>query len=84
LSGKRKPNYTTTKDAIIAGEAVERLKAVSEKVPYIRGSKSRYKEALEQERFKHVSVFTAFFGESWDLISRIAADPAHELHNLVH
>jgi hypothetical protein len=23
------------------------------------------------------------FGEDWDLINRIAADPAHEFHNLV-
>jgi hypothetical protein len=30
-----------------------------------------------------VSIFTSMFGEDWDLINRIAADPAHEFHNLV-
>ena len=30
-----------------------------------------------------VPIMTTMFGEDWDLMNRIAADPAHEFHNLV-
>jgi hypothetical protein len=82
-AGTKKLTYTTTTFATQSGDKVERLKAVTERIPYQKGSKSAYKKAYFEERFKSKSVFTLFFGEDWDLISRIAADPAHELHNLV-
>ena len=73
------PPMTTSK-AILSGEVVEEA---------IRNCKARNitKEALKtilsENAFKGVSVFQRFFGPNWDMIRRIAVDPAHELHNLV-
>lgn len=83
LRGKNKPNYTTTPQATKSGDIVRRLRSVTLQKPYPHGSKARLKQAEFEERFKDISVFTEFFGVEWDLISRIAADPAHEFHNLV-
>jgi hypothetical protein len=78
-----KPKYRTTESATASGRKVELLKAVTQKKPYIRGSKARFKEAEFEEAFKSVSAFTEFFTAEWDLIVRIASDPAHEFYNLV-
>ena len=70
----------TTSKAFLSGQVVEEA---------IRNCKSRNitKEALKQilsdQPFKGVSVFQRFFGPNWDMIRRVAVDPAHELHNLV-
>ena len=80
---KAKPKFTTTKEATVSGRLVEKMLAATKAKPYVPGSKSRYKEAEFAEAFKSVSAFTEFFTEEWDLILRIAADPAHEFYNLV-
>ncbi len=78
-----KPKFTTTKGATESGRLVERMLDATKTQPYATGSKQRYKEAEFEEAFKSVSAFTEFFTEEWDLILRIAADPAHEFFNLV-
>lgn len=75
-----KPAKMTTGQAIKSGRTVEDAIAKFE-----RGSmtKKGLTDIAQEEPFKGVSVFCEFFGESWDMINRIAFDPAHEFHNLV-
>jgi hypothetical protein len=82
-NGERKnykaPPMTTIK-AIQSGERME--KAIADcKAAYI--TRSKLLEQAKKEPFKGVSVFQKFFGKHWDMIGRIAVDPAHEMHNLV-
>lgn len=46
-------------------------------------NQTAYNKLQAETPFKDVSVFHEFFGEDWDIINRIACDPAHELQNLV-
>ena len=48
-----------------------------------RGLKTKVKKIMQQEPFKDEAVFFKYFGEDWDMIKRIAVDPAHQFHNLV-
>ena len=48
-----------------------------------RGFVGEVKRTVEREPFKDVSVFMKFFGDDWDMIERIACDPAHQFYNLV-
>ena len=75
-----KPANMTTAKAIKSGRTVERAIARAK-----TGSMTAkaLKETVRQEPFKGVSVFIDFFGENWQMIKRIAMDPAHELYNLV-
>ena len=77
---KRKPPKMTTEKAVQQGEAMRDAK---QKLQNKSMTKTAF-EALQKEMaFKDVSVFHEFFGADWDIISRIACDPAHELQNLV-
>jgi hypothetical protein len=59
------------------------MKELADRTPPIRGAKGRYAAQVEADSFKDVSVFTELFTEDWDMMNRVAADPAHEFHNLV-
>jgi hypothetical protein len=48
-----------------------------------RGLKTKVKKIIQQEPFKDEAVFFKYFGEDWDMIKRIAVDPAHQFTNLV-
>jgi hypothetical protein len=76
----KKPMNMQTSAAIAAGrdveEAIRRFNNRSM-------SKKRLEEIIKEKPFKGVGAFSEFFGEEWDMIKRIAIDPAHELHNLV-
>ena len=75
-----KPAAMTTAKAIKSGRIVEESLRRT-----LRGSmtKKRLAEIVKDNPFKGVSVFIEFFGEDWDMIRRIAIDPAHEFYNLV-
>lgn len=78
--GKGKPKMTTTRQAITEGKTLRRLrdllskKSIKQKV---------YEDTAKERSFKDNSVFTEILGEEWDLMMRVAVDPAHEFHNLV-
>jgi hypothetical protein len=84
----KKPSRMTTAAARASGA---RTKAKREELEgYLntntdppRGLKTRYKELVEKEPFKDESVFMKYFGDDWDMIKRIAVDPAHQFYNLV-
>jgi len=76
----------TTKKAKISGETTGQLaNALKEfrnkKEKPTRGLITRLKETTEREPFKDVSPFVEFFTD-WDMIRRIAVDPAHQFYNL--
>ena len=48
-----------------------------------RGLKSAVKNVIQQESFKDEAVFFKYLGEDWDMIKRIAVDPAHQFYNLI-
>ena len=75
-----KPAVMTTAKAIKSGRDVEEALGRT-----LRGSMTKkcLEEVVKKNPFKGVSVFTEFFGEDWDMIRRIAIDPAHEFYNLV-
>ena len=78
----------TTRKAKLSGEKMSAIKETiagyreaGQTVP--RGLVSRAKKIQETEPFKDVSVFMKFLGDDWDMIKRIACDPAHQYYNLV-
>ena len=88
LYTQEKPAKMTTKEAATSGRETGKLVRelqgyldAKEKTP--RGLKTQVKEKIEQEPFKDESVFMKFFGPDWDMIKRIAVDPAHQFYNLV-
>ena len=81
--GNGKPTMTTTAKAKKEGLQLRRLKHLADTERKGSGATSRYKTALKDASFKDNSVFTEILGEEWDLLMRVAADPAHELYNLV-
>lgn len=72
---------TTTEKAVTSGRKVKSMKDLADQKVY--GAKKRYEDTSKEEAFKDVSVFNEIFTVDWDLFDRIAADPAHEFHNLV-
>lgn len=70
----------TTKKATIIGKASQRA---TKRLANKSMTAGEYQKHMQATSFKDVSVFTTIFGEDWDLIHRIATDPAHELYNLV-
>ena len=48
-----------------------------------RGLKTEVKNTMKKESFKDEAVFFKYFGDDWDMIKRIAVDPAHQFSNLV-
>ena len=38
---------------------------------------------MHQEPFKDEAVFFKYFGDDWNMIKRIAVDPAHQFYNLI-
>jgi hypothetical protein len=75
-----RPRATTTQQASAVGRAVE---AAEERARRGDMTQTALKNLIADSPFKYVPVFTKYFGEDWDLISRIATDPAHEFQNLV-
>ena len=51
--------------------------------PIPQGLPTLAKKTAEEEPFKNESVFMKHFGSDWDMIKRIACDPAHQFYNLV-
>jgi hypothetical protein len=81
-----KSRKTTTQQATLEGIQIAKLKVLADAAKASKsrdGARTRYKKAVEEASFKSVSVFTERFGVEWDMINRIATDPAHEFHNLV-
>jgi hypothetical protein len=70
----------TTAKATQAGREVEDAKR---RVADKSMTKIALKDLLEKTSFKEVPAFTKMFGEQWDLINKIATDPAHEFQNLI-
>lgn len=70
----------TTKKAVEHGRAMQDAK---QKLQNKSMTKKAFDDLQKEMAFKDVSVFHEFFGADWDIISRIACDPAHELQNLV-
>jgi hypothetical protein len=83
LRGKGKPTKTTTAQAKQEGLGMRRLKHLADTGRNGDGAKTRYETGVKDNSFKDNSVFTEILSEEWDLIMRVAADPAHELYNLV-
>jgi hypothetical protein len=81
LRGKGKIKLTTTREAAEAGRRVQVLKGLKD--AKIWGAIGRYNAGVEEESFKDVPTMHEFFGSDWDMMNRVAADPAHEFHNLV-
>jgi hypothetical protein len=81
--GTGKPTMTTTAQAREEGLLMRRLKHLADTERNGSGAKTRYNDSVKEKSFKDNSVFTELLGEEWDLIMRVAADPAHELYNLV-
>ena len=81
--GEGKPKATTTKQARDEGLIMRKMKHLADTQPNGSGAKSRYEEEAAHKSFKDNSVFTEILGTEWDLLMRVAVDPAHELHNLV-
>jgi hypothetical protein len=77
---QKKPAQMTTTKAVQQGEAMKnaRIKLQNKSM-----TKTAFDELQKEKAFKDVSVFHEFFGADWDIINRIACDPAHELQNLV-
>ena len=78
--GKGNPKMTTTRQAITEGTTLRRLRDMLLKKSI---TQKAYDDAAKERSFKDNSVFTEILGEEWDLIMRVAVDPAHEFHNLV-
>ena len=83
-----KPQAMTTAKARDSGRragtiAQELANARASGEPIPRGLPTKAKEVEESEPFKNESVFMKFFGPDWDMIKRIACDPAHQFYNLV-
>ena len=77
---KKKPAQMTTTKAVQQGQAMREAKL---RLQNKSMTKKDFDELQKEKAFKDVSVFHEFFGEDWDIINRIACDPAHELQNLV-
>jgi hypothetical protein len=77
--GNSKEKLTDTKEANRQGKYIATLKKNVDMK--IRGAKTRYDDAVKVNSFKEVSPFSEIFPEDWKLFDRVAADPAHELHN---
>jgi hypothetical protein len=78
----------TTAKARVSGEntarAVQNLQEHRDgggEIP--RGLVGQVNAIREREPFKDVSVFMKLHGLNWDMIRRIACDPAHQFYNLV-
>ena len=70
----------TNQQAIKAGRTVQRAE---ERVRSKEITKQALKDIIADSPFKYIPVFTEYFGEDWDLLSRIATDPAHEVSQSV-
>ena len=83
-----KPRPMTTPEARESGRKAGALQReldgyLDSKTDPPRGLKTKVKKIMQQEPFKDEAVFFKYFGEDWDMIKRIAVDPAHQFHNLV-
>lgn len=83
----KKPKLMTTPAARASGAKCGALRDeldghINNKTKPPWGLKQKYKDTVAKEPFKYDSVFHKFFTD-WDMISRIACDPAHQFYNLV-
>ena len=84
----RKPLPMETKEARASGKTAGAKQReldgyLDSKTKPPRGLKTEVKNTMKQESFKDEAVFFKYFGDTWDMIKRIAVDPAHQFHNLV-
>jgi len=77
-----KPKNMTTTEAVSSGKRAAAATKELKDNPKVRGLKTKQKKVIEQEPFKDVTVFFKYCGEDWDLVKRIACDPAHTFCNL--
>ena len=87
LHTAKKPQKMTTEEAKTSGAKTARLANElkdfrNQKKKPTRGLITKLKETTEREPFKDVSPFVEFFGLDWDMVRRIAVDPAHQFYNL--
>ena len=85
---RSQPQKMTTAKARASGErtadAVQNLQELRDGGGVIpRGLVGEVNAIREREPFKDVSVFMKLHGLDWDMIRRIACDPAHQFYNLV-
>ncbi len=76
------PEKMTNDEAVAAGTRVAQARRKLQENPFQTGLKTRLKEAEFEEPFKDVSVFFKYFPH-WDMVNRIACDPAHQFYNLI-
>jgi hypothetical protein len=79
---RTRPLPMTTKTAVASGTRSKAAKQELKDDPRW-GMKTKTKRIIAKEPFKDVSVFLKYFPDDWDMISRVAADPAHQFYNLV-
>ncbi len=72
----------TTAEAVASGTRVAAARQNLQDNPNQRGLKTRLAETEYDEPFKDVSAFMKFF-PNWNMVDRIACDPAHQFYNLV-
>jgi hypothetical protein len=77
-----KPKDMTTAEAVASGKRAAAATKQLKDNPKVRGLKTKVKKVIEEESFKDVTVFFKYCGEDWDLVKRLACDPAHTFCNL--